>query len=92
MVDEPEQLTRATERAAEAKARELAAHRHAEELHEQAAKLQERLGHADRAQVARKRAEHARELHAQALREQADADAQLASWHGQKGDNRANVS
>ena len=27
-----------------AKARELAAHRHAEELHEEAAKLQERLG------------------------------------------------
>ena len=83
MVDEPDQLTRATERAAEAKARELAAHRHAEELHEGAATLQEHLGHDDRAQAARKRAEHARQLHAQALREQAEAAAQIASWYGQ---------
>ena len=40
----------------------------------------------------RKRAEHARELHAQALREQADTDAQTANWNGQEGDNSANVS
>jgi hypothetical protein len=75
-----------------AKAHELAAHRRAADLHEQAAKLQERLGHADRAQAARERAEHGRALHAQALREQADADAQIARWDGQEGDNRANVS
>jgi hypothetical protein len=92
VVDESEQLRRALERARRAKARELGAHRRAAELHDQAAKLQERLGHGDRAQAARKRAEHVRELHAQALREQADADAQIASWNGQEGDNSANVS
>jgi hypothetical protein len=90
VVDEPDQLRRALERAGRARARELAAHRRAAELHEQAARLQARLGHADRTQAARKRAEHARELHALALREQADA--QLASWNGQEGDNSANVS
>jgi len=73
MVDEPDWVTRARERAARAKARELAVHRRAEDLHKQAAKLQERLGHGNRAQAAWERAEHARELHAQGLREQADA-------------------
>jgi hypothetical protein len=91
VVEEPDQLRRARERAGRAKARELAAHRRAAELHEQAAKLQEHLGHADRAQAARERAEHARALHAQALREQADAEAEFASWDGQEGDNSATV-
>jgi hypothetical protein len=47
--------------------------------------LQERLGHADRAQAARERAELARELYAEALREQAEVD-------DRQGDKRANVS
>jgi hypothetical protein len=74
MVHKPDWVTRARERAARARASELAAHRRAEQLHEQAARLQERLGYADRAQAARERAEHARELHTEALREQAEAD------------------
>jgi hypothetical protein len=65
-----------------AKERELAAHRHAEDLHEEAARLRERLGHGDRAQAARERAEHARELHADALREQAEADERATGWDG----------
>jgi hypothetical protein len=52
-VDESDRVMRARERAARAKARELAVYRHAEDLHEEAAKLQERLGHGDRAQAAR---------------------------------------
>jgi hypothetical protein len=82
VVDEPDQVTRARERAARAKARELAAHCHAEDLHEEAVKLQERLGHGDRAQAARERAEHARELYADALREQAKADERATCWDG----------
>ena len=73
-LDEPDKVMRARERAAQAKARELAVHRRAEELHEQAAETQERLGHPDFAQAARERAQQARELHAIALREQAEAD------------------
>jgi hypothetical protein len=72
-VDEPDRLTRARERAAQAKARELAAHRRAEELHEQAAETLERLGHHDLAHAVRQRAQRSRELHAEALREQAAA-------------------
>jgi hypothetical protein len=49
-------------------------HGHDEELHEEAAKTQERLGHPDRAGAARERAEHAWELHAEVLSEQAEAD------------------
>ena len=81
--DEPYWLTRARERAARARASELAAHRRAEQLHEQAARLLERLEHADRAQAARERAEHARELHAEALREQAEADDRATGQDGE---------
>jgi hypothetical protein len=77
-------VTRARERAARAKAHELAAHRRVEQLHEEAAKLQERLGHADRAQAARERAEHARELHAEALREQAEVDDRQGGQGGER--------
>jgi hypothetical protein len=73
-VDEPDRLTRARQRAAQAKARELAAHRRAEKLHEQAAQTLEHLGRGDLAQAARERAQRSRELHAEALREQAEAD------------------
>jgi hypothetical protein len=69
-------------RAALAKARELAAHRHAEELHEKAAKTLERLGRPDLAQAARERAQRSRELHAEALREQAEALRQQAEADG----------
>jgi hypothetical protein len=73
-VDEPDRLTRARERAAQAKAHELAAHRRAEKLHEQAAETLERLGRGDLAQAARERAQRSREMYAEALREQAEAD------------------
>jgi hypothetical protein len=62
--------TSARERAALAKHWELAAHRRAIELHQDAARLQERLGHADRAAAARVRAQHARELYELARQEQ----------------------
>jgi hypothetical protein len=65
-------------RAALAKARELAAHRRAEEVHEQAAVTLEHLGRRDLAQAARERAQRSRELHAEALREQAGALRQQA--------------
>jgi hypothetical protein len=81
-MDEPVWVTRAKKRAARAKASELAAHRRAANLHEGAAKLQERLGHGDRAQAARERAEHARALYAQALREQAEARQLGNQWDG----------
>ena len=77
-MDEPDKVTRARERAAQAKARELAAHRHAEKLFEEAAETQERFGHPDRAQADRERAQRSRELHAEALREQAGALRQQA--------------
>jgi hypothetical protein len=82
-LDEPDKVMRARERAAQAKARELAVHRRAEELHEQAAETQERLGHPDFAQAARERAQQARELHALALREQAEADERATGQHGE---------
>jgi integrase len=68
------QATRARERAALAKQHELEAHVRAIELHERAAELQERLGHHDRAATARAHAQHARELHAQALAEQSEQE------------------
>jgi hypothetical protein len=77
---EPTQLVRARDYAVQAKASELAAHLRAVDLHEQSATIQQRLGRHDRAQAARQRADHARELHAQALVEQADQDAWVASW------------
>ena len=65
------------------KAHELAAHRRAEELHEEAAVTLERLGRRDLAQAARERAQQARELHALALREQAEADERATGQHGE---------
>ena len=62
----------AVDRVLEVKQRELSAHRGAIELHEQAAQLQERLGHPDRAADARQHADHARELYRQAWDELAD--------------------
>jgi hypothetical protein len=81
-VEEPNQVRQARKRAARAKVRELAAYRRAAELHEEAAKLQERTGHGDLAHAARERAHHARERHAEPLREQAEADEQAAAWDG----------
>jgi hypothetical protein len=81
-VDEPDRVTRARERAAEAKAHELEAHRRAEELHEEAAVTLERLGRRDLAQAARGRAQRARELYAEALREQAEADERATGHDG----------
>jgi hypothetical protein len=54
------------------KQRELTAHRRAIELHEQAAALQERLGHPDRAAAAREHADPARELSRRAWEELAE--------------------
>jgi hypothetical protein len=71
-----EHIVRTRERAARAKDRELAAHLRAEKLHTDAARLQERLGHPDRAARARAQAVRARELYALALVEQAEA----AQW------------
>jgi hypothetical protein len=62
----------AADRFLQIKQRELAAHLAAVELHEQAAMLQERLGHPGRAANARAHAEHARELQRRALAEQGD--------------------
>ena len=59
----------ARERVRSAKRRELAAHARAIDRHEEAAELQERLGHPDRAARAREHARHARELRALAVQE-----------------------
>jgi hypothetical protein len=64
---------RARERVIHAKRSELAAHTRSAVLHEQAAELQQRLGREGRAHAARRRADHARELHGLAL-------AELAEW------------
>ena len=53
-----------------------------EKLHEQAAETLERLGRRDLAQAARERAQRSRELHAEALREQAEADDRATCWDG----------
>jgi hypothetical protein len=50
------------ERVRSAKRRELAAHERAIDRHEEAAEVQDRLGHPDRAARAREHARHAREL------------------------------
>jgi len=55
-----------------AKQRELATHDRAILCHDQAAELQERLAHPDRAATARTHAQHARELRQQALQELRD--------------------
>ena len=57
-------------------------HRRAEELHEEAAVTLERLGRRDLAQAARGRAQRARELYAEALREQAEADERATGHDG----------
>jgi hypothetical protein len=59
------------ERAALAKEREIEAHRHAIDLHESSARLFARLDKTTRAAGARRRAQHAREMLALALREYA---------------------
>ena len=68
--------TEAEERYLRAKQRELAAHERAIQRHDEAAALQECFGHPDRAANAREHGRHARELHAEALRE-------LLTWAGQ---------
>jgi hypothetical protein len=50
--------------------------------HERAAELQERLGYADRAANARQHAEHARDLHEQALAEQTALETEPARGVG----------
>jgi hypothetical protein len=72
-------LTPLADRVLEVKQRELTAHRGAIELHEQAAQLQERLGHPDRAAQARQHAAHARELYRQAWDELADYQSRRGS-------------
>ena len=67
--------TSAYARAVLAKRRELAAHVRAIKRHEDAAELQERFGHPERAATAREHARHARELHEEALRQQRDLEA-----------------
>jgi hypothetical protein len=74
-----EHIARTRERAARAKDRELAAHLRAEKLHTDAARLQERLGHPDRAARACGQAVRARESYALALLEQAEAAQQMLS-------------
>jgi hypothetical protein len=59
----------ARERVRLAKCRELAAHERAIVRHEEAAEVQERLGHPDRAARAREHARHARELRELAVQE-----------------------
>jgi hypothetical protein len=68
--------TGAEERYLRAKQRELAAHERAIRRHDEAALLQERFGHPDRAANAREHGRQARVLHAQAVQE-------LLSWAGQ---------
>lgn len=65
-------LAHTQERLAAAKERELAAHRRAAKLHQDAVRAQQRLGHPDRAAKARRLADHARDLHRQALAEPAE--------------------
>jgi hypothetical protein len=71
-----EHVTGVHERAKQAKRRELAAHARAIKRHEEAADLQERFGHPDRAARARAHAQHARELLKQAEREQQESEEQ----------------
>jgi hypothetical protein len=72
-----QRLTSARERALVAKRRELAAHERAIKRHKEAAELQDRFGHPDRAANAREHAQKARELRELALREQREWEAQL---------------
>jgi hypothetical protein len=52
-------------------------------VHESAAKTLERLGRLDLAQAARERAQQSRELHAEALREEAQADKRATDQDGE---------
>jgi hypothetical protein len=63
----------------------LAAHLAAAELHEQAAELQERMGHPQRAAEARARAERARQWHRLAKEELAEYQARLEGTAGPAG-------
>jgi methyl-accepting chemotaxis protein len=75
----------AAEHFLQVKQRELATHLMAAELHEQAAALQDRLGHPERASQARAHAGHARELYRLATTELADYQARIAearTWAG----------
>ena len=69
----------AADRFVQLKGGELAAHRAAVALHEQAAELQARLGQPERAAEARGHAERARELHRLAAEELADYQARIAA-------------
>jgi hypothetical protein len=64
-------------------ARELAAHERAIKRHEEAAAVQERFGHPDRAADAREHARRARELRELALREQREWEAQTSAGDDQ---------
>lgn len=83
MNDRMDSLTRARERARAAKQHELAAHDRAARLHDQAAELQARLGHHDRAAQARRYAAAARERIALALAEQAAWEADVWAFDSQ---------
>jgi flagellar motility protein MotE (MotC chaperone) len=75
----------AADRFLQVKQRELAAHLAAVDLHEQAAELQQRLGHPDRAAEARAHAEQARELHRLAAQELADYRTRTAATKHKTG-------
>jgi len=74
-----EHIDSTRERATRAKDRELAAHLRADKLHIDAAGLQERLGHPDRAARANGQAVRARESYNLALVEQAEAAQRVLS-------------
>lgn len=69
----------AVERFLQIKQRELAAHLAAEALHEQAAELQERMGHPERAAKARGQAEQARAWYRLAGEELSDYQARIGA-------------
>jgi flagellar motility protein MotE (MotC chaperone) len=75
----------AADRFLQIKQRELAAHLAAAELHEQAAELQERLGHPERAAEAHGHAERARGLHRLAAEELADYQTRIAAAKDKAG-------
>jgi hypothetical protein len=75
----------AVDRFLQVKRRELAAHRAAVEMHAQAAALQERLGHPQRAAQARAHAEHAKELHRLAAEELAEYQARITAARNKAG-------
>jgi hypothetical protein len=70
---------RVVERFIRIKQRELEAHLTAVKLHEQAAELQERLGHPDRAAEARAHADQARNSHRVAVEELVEYQARISA-------------